>query len=447
MAKARKGRKGKRVRNEKLYASCNALIRAIWHRKIIMRPILLLIITVIVISIAGNFEAYLIKISTNFRDCFDLKTRHEEQGLFYLRFPANRPITFFQFALSAFSTTNNIEEKLKVERKTHQNKYSTFSKRILDPLQEAILNTKSIEDQRAIIKSKEEMKRGTTVPTNYGSTNVSKAHNASVFFSNVSKIIPSDPYTFGYIRIGSILGPHGVKGELKVKLETDFAESRIQPQSLLYVKKTNRRTPRAISVISGRKQVDDIYLLQFDHISSRTAALVLKNYDVYVKASDRPALDGDEFLIRDLVGLLCFVNTQEDQTSKSSSLLRRASRVGSTAPSTTPSRAVVGVVVGVVPAEELCSSSAMASLMHSMLEVRKIDSKELCLIPFVPSIVLSVDLAEGSLLLDPPQGLLQLTYLEKEKEVAIKGFLPERAGLHLNGWERRTLETNAVATS
>jgi 16S rRNA processing protein RimM len=411
------------------YASYNALIIVIWQaQNIIMKkaPIVLLWLrTAIIISLLGRFKAYL--------------TYFVNRNLILQDYELKKP-GLPQFALSS-STTNNAKETLKSGRKAHQNKYSTFSKRVLDPLEEAIQNTKSIEDQKAIIKSKEELKRGTTIPTNYGSTNVTKGKSVSVFFSNISKIIPSDPYTFGYIRIGSILGPHGVKGELKVKLETDFAESRIQPNSLLFIKKTNRRTPRAISVISGRKQVDDIYLLQFDHISSRTAAAVLKNYDVYVKTSDRPALGMDEYLVRELVGLLCYVDSKEDQTQKSKSSLHPGKLVGGT------SRVVVGEVVGVVPAEELCSSAAMASLMHAMLEVRKINSKELCLIPFVPSIVLSVDLAGCALLLDPPKGLLQLTYMEKEKEVAIKGFLPERAALHLNGWERRELETSAVATS
>ena len=47
-----------------------------------------------------------------------------------------------------------------------------------------------------------------------------------------------------------------------------------------------------------------------------------------------------------------------------------------------------------------------------------------CLMPLVPSIVPVVDLQRRVVFLDPPPGLLDLTYEVKEKEKPIRGFLP-----------------------
>lgn len=48
---------------------------------------------------------------------------------------------------------------------------------------------------------------------------------------------------------------------------------------------------------------------------------------------------------------------------------------------------------------------------------------ELVLIPFVPKIVTRVDLLHRELYIDPPRGLLDLTYIRQEKKKRIKGFL------------------------
>jgi hypothetical protein len=49
--------------------------------------------------------------------------------------------------------------------------------------------------------------------------------------------------------------------------------------------------------------------------------------------------------------------------------------------------------------------------------------KDLVMIPLVPEIVPKIDLAEKVILINPPSGLLDLTYIREEK-VRIKGFLP-----------------------
>jgi ribosomal 30S subunit maturation factor RimM len=89
---------------------------------------------------------------------------------------------------------------------------------------------------------------------------------------------------------------------------------------------------------------------------------------------------------------------------------------------------LVGTVNGIVLAEERC---AIPGLGHGMLEVATIASagnkpgvpNYLVLIPLVTEIVPKIDLSKQIIVIDPPAGLLDLTYIREEK-VRIKVFLP-----------------------
>jgi len=163
--------------------------------------------------------------------------------------------------------------------------------------------------------------------------------------------------------------------------------------------------------------------------------------------------------VRDLVGLNCYhirdfdaimnevtigsdpIAMPEDATHCADS----TSHIGTIQP--------IARVIGVVPPDELCSDPKVVHLMHAQLELqvfpapsktvttpnraarRKISSINTTnssapppvstatspggsincvLMPLVPSIVPVVDLARKLIFLDPPEGLLDLTYKVKE---------------------------------
>jgi hypothetical protein len=250
-----------------------------------------------------------------------------------------------------------------------------------------------------------------------------------------------------------------------------------------------------------------LYLVKLEGVNTRLSAVAFKEFSVFVRLEDRPALKEDEYLIRDLVDIPVYIrippipvasviptvaaendvkakttvekkgrligrakgNKIQNKDSESSSEQRQEIVTKSTNGIQSASESVpesklqhqiqlIGVVAGVVTPDELCDPS-LAALMHAMLEVRLTekympDAKEIaegevpgdimCLIPLVPSIVTTV-IASGDdrkIIIDPPEGLLDLTYVERRKLV-VRGFLPAKS-LSLTEEEREELRSISI---
>jgi ribosomal 30S subunit maturation factor RimM len=91
----------------------------------------------------------------------------------------------------------------------------------------------------------------------------------------------------------------------------------------------------------------------------------------------------------------------------------------------------IGKISGIVLAEEMCSVPGLGNDILEVLLLRERSTEpswrdHFVLIPFVPTIVPIVDLKNSMVYLDPPSGLLDLSYTHEEKK-PIKGFLPGSA--------------------
>jgi 16S rRNA processing protein RimM len=164
--------------------------------------------------------------------------------------------------------------------------------------------------------------------------------------------------------VGRIGRPHGVRGEVTVEVRTDDPDLRFVPGAVL------RTAPasRGPLTVTGRRWNRDILLLTFEGIDSREAAEEVRNTELLVALADLPELeDPDAFYDHQLVGL--------------------------------SARLTDGSVLGEV-----------AAVRHEgadLLVVRRSDGGEL-LVPFVAAIVPTVDLTGGFVVVDPPEGLLEL---------------------------------------
>ena len=292
------------------------------------------------------------------------------------------------------SSMNGDDDK-QTKRKKKKNKYAQFSKTdqlIADPLDSMIQESKQQLQELSEKKTKKQQ------PSKAASA---AKESMKLEFPNTRTIDPYDPTTYGYVELGTIVGAHGVKGWVKVSAVTDFPERLTQP-GLRHMKATNRRSPRQIYLLDGKHTTGDDYLIQLEGIIDRTAAQQLRGCILYARETERPSVENDEYLISDLVG--CQVFGTNDQH--------------------------IGMVDGIALAEDMCATPGLG---QDWLELdlttnnnQQQQPKEYVLIPFVPSIVPTVDLSNKRIIIDPPSGLLDLTY-RKQPKVRIKGFLPAKS--------------------
>ena len=166
------------------------------------------------------------------------------------------------------------------------------------------------------------------------------------------------------LTVGRIGKPQGLRGEVTVEVRTDTPEQRFAVGSVLLTDPTERGplTVKAVRDQNGR------LMLAFEDVADRSQAELLRNTLLQVEATDLPASDDpDEFHDTELVGL-------------------RADLVNG---------------------ERLGEVAEVLHLPHGdVLVVRRTRGE--VLIPFVKAIVPEVDVPQGRLVVDPPEGLLDL---------------------------------------
>ena len=164
--------------------------------------------------------------------------------------------------------------------------------------------------------------------------------------------------------IGRIGRPHGVRGEVTIEVRTDDPDLRFAPGAVLMTDPADRGP----LTIAGSRWHRDVLLLAVEGVESREAAELLRNTLLLVETSTLPALeDPDDYYDHQLIGLTA--------------------------------RLTDGTALGEVV--------AVSHEGGDLLVVERPDAGEL-LVPFVRAIVPTVDLAAGSLVVDPPEGLLEL---------------------------------------
>ncbi|WP_433202016.1 ribosome maturation factor RimM [Nocardia sp. CA-107356] len=167
--------------------------------------------------------------------------------------------------------------------------------------------------------------------------------------------------------VGRVAKSHGVRGELVVEVRTDDPDARFAPGVRLRGRAARAKEVREFTVESAREHSGRL-LVQLVGVSDRTAADALRGTLFVVDSADLPpSEDPDEYYDHEL----------EDLTVQLTD----------------------GTVVGKV-------TEVLHSAAGELLSVRAADDGREILIPFVTAIVPTVSLADGLVVIDPPEGLL-----------------------------------------
>lgn len=113
-----------------------------------------------------------------------------------------------------------------------------------------------------------------------------------------------------YLLIGEILRPHGIRGELRTRILTDFPE-RIPTLDVIYLgNRADDVSPKPYHVQHMRMH-QEYGLLKLDEIKDRNDAETLRGMFVMVHVRDAVPLEDDEIYTYQLIGLT--VHTEDEK--------------------------------------------------------------------------------------------------------------------------------------
>ena len=113
-----------------------------------------------------------------------------------------------------------------------------------------------------------------------------------------------------YLLLGEILRPHGVRGELRVRLLTDYPE-RIASLKQVYLADSPNATDPKPYQVAGMRMNGAFGLLKLHEIPDRTQADRLRGLFVLVDMEHAVPLEEGEFYLYQLIGAQVQIDTGE----------------------------------------------------------------------------------------------------------------------------------------
>jgi 16S rRNA processing protein RimM len=169
------------------------------------------------------------------------------------------------------------------------------------------------------------------------------------------------------VRVGRIVRPQGRRGEVIVEPDTDFAEARFREGSEVWA----RRDGTIVAVtLTGGWPHQGRWVIGLGGVESIDAAESWRDVELRVPAESLPPLDAGAYYVHDLLG--CRVET------------------------------LAGQVVGDVVRVDLAVGPPLLAVAAPRGEV---------LVPLAEAICRRVDVASKVIVIDPPEGLIELNFL------------------------------------
>ena len=173
-----------------------------------------------------------------------------------------------------------------------------------------------------------------------------------------------------WLVVGLITSCHGINGQVKIKSLSDFEERFLKP-GIRWLQKENE-LPTKIELLSGFKQPGkETFIVKLKGINTRDHAEQLKEFKILVKTDKLPKLKKEEFHLLELINLE--VKILENNELK-----------------------IIGKVIN------------LENEQNNLLVIELFKNQKKVLIPFVKEIVTFVDIKNNFLIINPPNGLLEL---------------------------------------
>jgi 16S rRNA processing protein RimM len=164
--------------------------------------------------------------------------------------------------------------------------------------------------------------------------------------------------------VGRIARAHGIRGQVIVNVDTDFPQARFQPGAELFIDRAGRAEPIVLTTVRFQHERPVVGIAG---VGTMTEAEAFAGYELRVPVDRLAPLPEGMIYRHRLIG--CRVETRE------------------------------GLAVGVVRDVEGTPASTRLVVTAPEGDV---------LIPLVPAICTTIDPAAGRIVIDPPDGLLEL---------------------------------------
>jgi 16S rRNA processing protein RimM len=178
---------------------------------------------------------------------------------------------------------------------------------------------------------------------------------------------PDDRVPDDLVLVGRIARSHGLRGDVIVDPETDFVDERFASGSELLIRRATGLETVRIATVRFHKHRP---IVRFDGIESVEQADALRDVDLWIRAADRAPLPAGEYYHDALIG--CRVET------------------------------TTGAAVGIVARIDGPRGGALLVVHRDGDPAREV------LIPLAEAICPIVDPAAGRIVIDPPEGLLDV---------------------------------------
>ncbi len=168
-----------------------------------------------------------------------------------------------------------------------------------------------------------------------------------------------------YLLLGEVLRPHGVRGELRIKILTDYPE-RIKRLKLVYVGRNPEDTNVTAYAVEHMRMNQDFGLLKLKGVEDRDTADRFRQLFIMVDLENAVPLEEGEYYLYQLIGLKVLTTS--------------------------------GEFIGIL--QEVLETGA------NDVYVVESDKHGQILIPVIPSVVIQTDIQAGIITIQPMEGLL-----------------------------------------
>jgi 16S rRNA processing protein RimM len=168
-----------------------------------------------------------------------------------------------------------------------------------------------------------------------------------------------------FYRVAVIVNTQGLQGEVRVKPFTDFSNERFKKGVILALFDKSGKFVKNLTVSRGRA-AKNLWIVKFAGLDDINEAEKLRDFTLKIAAENLSSLDDGEFYYHEILGLDVYDEVTGDKIGQISEILQPGA--------------------------------------NDVWVVKRTDKPDL-LLPYIRSVILSVDLAERHVLVEIPDGL------------------------------------------